>query len=839
MKVRLLHVATLTAFALAQPLYDVLRRSGEFFVAHRVDRIDLLLLVAWVSLLAPLVAVVPILLASWLHRRAGDVATNVSIGVWAFVIAMPAIRRWTGTSTTEILVVSALLGLSMAIFYWQLPPVRSFVTLLSPAILIFPAFFLAAPSMRPFMAPAPGVDLGADVEGDTPIVFLIFDQLPLTSLLDPHGDIDAHAFPGFAALAHDAVWFRNASTVADYTGWAVPAILSGTFPAGDKLPIAQDYPGNLFTALAGRYRMEVVEPITHLCPDTVCTSRREPRGIRQRAMLADLSVVLARVILPPGLTSEMPRLTKGWRDFAAHDDWRHRWAAERDDDRREPAEEFIASIEAGDPQPTVYMLHALLPHEPYVYTRGGLRFARNEAETGITEAGQWPADPLFAMLAYRRHLLQTQYVDELVGRVIARLRDEDLYDRTLLVVTSDHGVSFRPGQPMKGFDGDTVADIVPVPLFIKPPHHTGPEVSDRNVQSVDILPTVAALLRTELRWRVDGVSALGSAPAAPGHKTLYYHSATSHRDLPPSLWTPVLQSAARKDALFGPSSEDDYWEPEALPFSSLLDRHVAQLRIGSRSAFSVQLDEAWQYATVNPANGVVPARFSGQLEGTARDEGVPIAVAVNGVVRATSRTEGRGASTPRRWTALARPDIFATGANTVDLYEIGGSERTPVLHALLHVGGRPDDLNLILGEAYYDWHVRDDGLYERERWDDRPFRWTNGRAQLSLAVTPGPKAPRFLRVRLAPLTRPGTHVEISVNGCALFAGTLPSASWDATFDLSRCPPDLFRRGDAVIHVNSDSARSGPDARALGVPVSAIQLSVERPARGAAHRAAAR
>jgi hypothetical protein len=680
MKVRLLHVATLTAFALAQPLYDVLRRSGEFFVAHRVDRLDLLLLVVWVSLLAPLLAVVPIILAAWLHRRGGEVVTNVSVGFWAFVIAMPAVRRWTGTSTTEILVVSGLLGLSIGIFYWQLPRVRSFVTLLSPAILIFPAFFLFAPSMRPFMAPAPGVDLAAPVEGDTPIVFLIFDQLPLTSLLDPHGDIDAHAFPGFAALAQDAIWFRNASTVADYTGWAVPAILSGTFPSGAKLPIAQDYPGNLFTALAGRYRMEVVEPITHLCPDAVCTSRREPRATRQRAMLADLSVVLARVILPAGLTSGMPRLTKGWRDFVAHYDWRQRWIAERDADRRQPAEDFIAGIDASDPQPTVYMLHALLPHEPYVYTRGGLRFARHEAETGITEAGGWPADPLFATLAYRRHLLQAQYVDDLVGRIIARLRDENLYDRALLVVTSDHGVSFRPGQPMKGFDADTVADVVPVPLFIKPPRHAGLEVSDRNVQSVDILPTVAALLGTNLPWRVDGVSALGSTPAAPGHKTLYYHSATSHRDLPPSLWTLVLEGAARKDALFGPSSEDDYWEPEALPFASLLDREVEQLRMGSRSAFSVRLDDPWQYATVNPASGFIPARFSGLLEGSAPTEGVPLAVAVNGVVRATSRTEGRRQSTPGLWTALARPDIFETGANTVDVYEIGGSERAPVLH---------------------------------------------------------------------------------------------------------------------------------------------------------------
>lgn len=40
-----LHVAALSALAVAQPVFDVVRRDSEFLVAHRVGRPDLLLFV--------------------------------------------------------------------------------------------------------------------------------------------------------------------------------------------------------------------------------------------------------------------------------------------------------------------------------------------------------------------------------------------------------------------------------------------------------------------------------------------------------------------------------------------------------------------------------------------------------------------------------------------------------------------------------------------------------------------------------------------------------------------------------------------------------------------------
>jgi len=71
----------------------------------------------------------------------------------------------------------------------------------------------------------------------TPVVMVIFDELPLVSLLDGEGIIDPDRYPNFSSLADDAIWFRNATTVSGQTTKSIPAILSGLRPKDGLLPI--------------------------------------------------------------------------------------------------------------------------------------------------------------------------------------------------------------------------------------------------------------------------------------------------------------------------------------------------------------------------------------------------------------------------------------------------------------------------------------------------------------------------------------------------------------------------------------------------------------------------
>ncbi len=278
-------------------------------------------------------------------------------------------------------------------------------------------------------------------------------------------------------------------------------------PNPTKVPTTKSYPHNLFTWLGNRYRFEVHEPITQLCPERLCAASRDPLAVRMAGMTLDSSVVYLNVALPAGLRTHLPPLTENWKDFIQDQRWQRRWVAESKQDRRQVPRDLIASISRDDPQPTLYFAHSLLPHEPYVYLRSGQEFTGDARLVGLNQVGRWTTDSWPVTLAYRRHLMQVEYVDAVVGSTIERLTAEGLYDDALIVVTSDHGVSFRPGQYFKGFSAANLADIMSVPLLIKAPHQRRGRIDDSNIQSVDVMPTIASLLDVKLTWTPEGRAA--------------------------------------------------------------------------------------------------------------------------------------------------------------------------------------------------------------------------------------------------------------------------------------------------------------------------------------------
>ncbi len=822
MKTRLLHLAVLAGFAIAQPVYDVLRRSGEFFVAHRTDRTDILLVVVCLSVAVPLLMGLILWVVTRVSERAGAALMIVVVGSSVALIGLPSISKCVGVGPTEAFVVSTLHGILGALLYGRYAVARQFVTLLSPAAAIFPLVFLLQPAMRPFVHPQDSSGpSGASIPGDTPVVFVVFDQLPLTALLGPSGDeIDARRFPAFAALAADSIWYRNATTTADFTAFAVPSLLSGRYPDKKRLPIATDYPNNLFTLLGARYTVKALEPVTHLCPERVCAEDRAPRWVRQLSMLSDISVVYAHIVLPAAIAAALPSVTDDWRDFIRGQGWQERWLAARDEDRRVPIRRFIDAISGQERQPTLYFAHVLLPHEPYIYLMDGRQFTDIPESIGLDAAGIWPEDPWYALQTQLRQLLQVGFVDTLVGRLVARLKHEGLYDRALIVITSDHGVSFSPGQPMKGFRAATAAEIAAVPLLIKPPHHMGGEVSDRNVQAVDVIPTVADLLHARLPFTTDGKSAIGNDPPA-SVKRVYHFGATRIMELPASMRDRVAEIARRNAALFAASGPSDVWTPEAAPFGNLLNRPVAELAIREPSALSLDLMQPWRFSHVDSEGDFIPARVMGRIRADAVPTAVPLAIAINGVIRATTKSVADPLPGAGAWACVVDPRAFRNGVNVLDVYEIATDHGEVVLRPALHSSSRPPHLNLIVGEAT-GWGVHVRGLHDRELLGDRVFRWTDGDAEVTLPEDDYRNA--TLRVALAPMTAPGVPLRIAVNDCTLFTGVLAGGEWDRSFSLSGCPAASMEAPKVRIRITSPRTqpRTGED-RVLGVPIVALEL----------------
>jgi arylsulfatase A-like enzyme len=179
--------------------------------------------------------------------------------------------------------------------------------------------------------------------------------------------------------------------------------------------------------------------------------------------------------------------------------------------------------------PFFLFLHTYEVHEPYLEVERGrkwlapkdgdavaqLLLGHSEGEVGsdgemLARAGLARADVIPAF-----YDAGIETADALVGHVVERLKELGLFDRTLLVVTADHGQEFADHDPGEifGRHGLTLYDeLIHVPLVMHVPDatvHGG--VVDGIVQSVDLVPTILELLGLPPAADVQGTSLAGLA----------------------------------------------------------------------------------------------------------------------------------------------------------------------------------------------------------------------------------------------------------------------------------------------------------------------------------------
>ena len=198
-----------------------------------------------------------------------------------------------------------------------------------------------------------------------------------------------------------------------------------------------------------------------------------------------------------------------------------------------PVRQFTEGIGADDPQPTLYFLHALISHYPFDLLPNGKQNATMATLPARLGKQRWPSDQPWAVAQqYQRHLLQMGFVDGLLGDLVGRLKQVGLYDEAMLVVTADHGMSYTAGTSQREFSSENAAEIMRVPLIIKYPGRIDvtAHVSDANVETVDVLPTIADALAIDVPWPIDGTSLLDPERPARPVKAMFAAATGSRRD---------------------------------------------------------------------------------------------------------------------------------------------------------------------------------------------------------------------------------------------------------------------------------------------------------------------
>jgi hypothetical protein len=484
-----LHLAVLSAFALAQPLFNLLSDNPEFFAARGSTATDIIVFAVLLVVVPPLIGVAIELLAGLAGPAARRGAHLILIAFLAAVIFVQALKD-VGGGDAVVIGLSLLLGGLAALLYARAEPVRSFMTVLSPAPLVFLILFL-------FISPVSKITLAGEASAKSidgikpiPVVMVVFDELPGISLLDDRDRVDAVRYPGFGELARDGIWFPNAHSIYDSTSKAVPAIMDGDYPEKGVLPTSSEHPNSIFALLGKSHTMNVSEEATTVCPRDLCADARldEPFLDRLGSMTEDLGLVYAHVVAPPDMEADLASVSETWGDFGGGDDTggvsgevsvsdeepsakqsKKAVLSNLQADRNAKFDAWIAGIRKR-PRPSLNFKHALLPHVPWRYLPSGQQYntAGTDPIPGLSRQS-YPDETQIEQLQMR-HLLQLGFADLKIQELIAHLRRIGLYDKSLIVVTADHGVAFEQGLfDRRKATQETLDQISPVPLFVKLP----------------------------------------------------------------------------------------------------------------------------------------------------------------------------------------------------------------------------------------------------------------------------------------------------------------------------------------------------------------------------------
>jgi len=613
-----LHIISLTSVTVSQPIYDLLGKNAEFLVAYNVGTSDLIIITAIVSLCLPIFLIFIEIVAQLISPKLREILHNSFLYILIFLLILIINNKYIQVSNIIVLLILiSLLSFLFLLVIKKRKIISDFLEVFSVSVFIFPIIFLfLTPVNKLFMDEKIYRAESFTQKQYSDIFLIVFDEFNAYTLLDDNLEVDEVRYPNFSDLAKDSLWFINATTVDISTTYAVPAILTGLKPDGNqRLPIRKDYSLNLISLLDQNYNLNISESTTKLYNESEYLTSSLP------GFLLDISIIYSHIVCPDKFKYKLPSISNNWRDFWIETNWgkeiasiekKVKWYRRI---REYQVLQFVESIDQNK-SPSLNILHVLLPHHSYDFSHKGYFYSPLGVLDGLTLNEKnlrqlWIDDETIVYLAAQRYLLQVGFVDKLLGNIIDKIKSEKLYEKSLIIVTADHGVSFRPGQPHRPINELNYPDMLSVALFVKLPSQAMTGIKYDYVESTDILPTIADIAGFKVPWSIDGKSMISSDFSNRTEKLVYQHGKNpQYYNSAEISKFPWLKTQLR---LFGSNTRFEELVLRNL-YPELLGKKIDIEKLKQAINVELEIDQLNKFENVNLSSNYLPLYISGRIK---------------------------------------------------------------------------------------------------------------------------------------------------------------------------------------------------------------------------------
>ncbi len=598
------YIYGLFAIAVVSPLFSTIGTQTTFLISHNVTPFILISTVFMTSLGIPSFFVLLKLILIKINKKyAGKIFDSLYLFLMIFLLSQNLLNKHAsglvflpGIEVMAYLLIGLTISLFCLLLYFRKTVFRDIIRITSFGAVILPVFLLAFTPASTIVKKASITQIGGNsVKNPVPIVIVIFDEFSLTSLLDSGGNIDQARYPNFSLLSQTANWYPNAKTIASNTDLAIPAILSGqaTHLELDNKPQLHYYPQNLFTWLQDKYSyFNIVEQITQLAP-----RRLVKKGFNRKMFFSDYFTLPFYSYLHKTIESKIfPSLPAAWSNFGFF------YSHEEKDEFLTLLNQWCNNLKAGN---SLNYFHSLPPHRPLEYLPSGRTYLNSFIPIG-TDVQKNSTTPSLINFAHHQYLLQVGYIDKVLGKIIKSMKQKDIFDNSLLIISADHGVAYTAAAEYNrlSLNDHGLAYIAFIPVFIKFPKQTIGKKINKTITIMDYLPTISEVIQTEIPWETNGISVLSSTyPEFKEYnltnKRIYYSPTVNgkrvgYRSYNPAEIEKVFHRELKRiSAIFGsgaPYSRSLVNYTEKVEYDILLGKSVNEYSVSNTDEYRIQWD---------------------------------------------------------------------------------------------------------------------------------------------------------------------------------------------------------------------------------------------------------
>lgn len=169
-------------------------------------------------------------------------------------------------------------------------------------------------------------------------------------------------------------------------------------------------------------------------------------------------------------------------------------------------------------EPFFYYIHYKEPHAPYTAPKKIKKKFMNKEEIKISKKiPKYPMRFLVSKEKIDKELINSMkkmykaslyYVDKKVSELIDWIKRADLFNNSIIVITSDHGEHFGE----HGFFDHQYSLYEPllhIPLIMHFPSEKKPRVEKGFIQNIDVFPTILNKMKVKVSLKLDGINYFG------------------------------------------------------------------------------------------------------------------------------------------------------------------------------------------------------------------------------------------------------------------------------------------------------------------------------------------